>query len=276
VGETKESIIDETRYVLGTEHAELHRLGLQHQVWSAEARRGWELGGFRAGHTLLDLGCGPGFCTLEMAYLVGAQGKVIGVDFAASYIDFLRKQSDLHGLNIDAQHSSFEDMQLAPQSLDGVFCRWALAWVPDPEAVLAKVKTALKPGGRMVIQEYFHWPLFQTEPQFPALTKGIAAAYRSMKEQPGDIDVGRHIPAMATRVGLKVLHTRPIGKLAAPSELTWEWPRSFLRIYLAKVAERGLLTTDEATAALADLDRLSAIPEARLMCPVVMETVLAV
>ena len=225
--------MNETTYVLGTEQAELHRLGLQHQVWSAEARRGWELGGFRAGHTLLDLGCGPGFCTLEMAYLVGAQGKVIGVDFAASYIDFLRKQSDLHGLNIDAQHSSFEDMQFAPQSLDGVFCRWALAWVPDPEAVLAKVKTALKPGGRMVIQEYFHWPLFQTEPQFPALTKGIAAAYRSMKEQPGDIDVGRHIPAMAARVGLKVLHTRPIGKLAAPTELTWEWPSSYRRARFA-------------------------------------------
>ena len=80
---------------------------------------------------------------------------------------------------------------------------------------------------------------------------------------------------MATRVGLKVLHTRPICKLAAPSELTWEWPSSFLRIYLAKVAERGLLAADEATAALADLDRLSAMPEARMICPVVMETVLS-
>ena len=82
--------------------------------------------------------------------------------------------------------------------------------------------------------------------------------------------------AMAARVGLKVLHTRPIGKLAAPTELTWEWPSSYLRIYLPKVAERGLLTADEVTAALADLERLSAIPEARILCPVVMETVLEV
>ena len=69
--------------------------------------------------------------------------------------------------------------------------------------------------------------------------------------------------------------SRPLCKLAAPSELTWEWPRSFLRIYLPKVAERGLLTADDVTAALSDLERLSAIPEARMMCPVVMETVLA-
>lgn len=209
-----------------------------------------------------------------MAYLVGAQGKVIGVDFAASYIDFLRRQSDLHGLGIDARHSSFEDMRLEPGSLDGVFSRWALAWVPDPEAVLAKLKAALKPGGRMVIQEYFHWPLFQTEPQFPPLARAIAAAYRSMKEQPGDIDVGRHIPAMAARIGLHVLHTRPICKLAAPSELTWEWPSSFLRVYLPRVVERGLLDADDAHAALADLERLTGLPESRIICPVVMETVL--
>jgi len=67
-------------------------------VWPAEARRGRELGGLRSGHTPLDLGCDPGFCTLEMAYLVGVQGQVIGVDFAASYIDFLRKQSELRGV----------------------------------------------------------------------------------------------------------------------------------------------------------------------------------
>lgn len=126
----------------------------------------------------------------------------------------------------------------------------------------------------MVIQEYFHWSMFQTEPQFPALTRAIAAAYRSMKEQPGDIDIGRHIPAMAARVGLQVLHTRPICKLATPSELAWEWPCSFLRIYLPKIAGRGLLNSDEVTAALADLDALAAIPESRILCPVVMETVL--
>lgn len=274
--DSQDKALEETRYVLGTEQAELHRLGLQHQVWAAEARRGWELGGFRSGHTLLDLGCGPGFCTIEMAYLAGERGRVIGVDFAAAYVAFLRQQSELHGLNISVLHSSFEDMQLEPRSLDGVFCRWALAWVPDPQAVLAKLQAALRPGGRMVIQEYFHWPLFQTEPQLPALNKAIAAAYRSMKEQPGDIDVGRHIPAMAARLGMTVLHTRPICKLAAPSELTWEWPRSFMHVYLPRVAERGLLTAEDVTAALADLDGLSAMPEARIMCPVVIETVLGV
>ena len=52
---------EENAYILGTDAQELHRLGVQHQVWSEEALHGWRLAQFRAGHTLLDLGSGPGF-----------------------------------------------------------------------------------------------------------------------------------------------------------------------------------------------------------------------
>jgi hypothetical protein len=52
--------MNETTYVLGTEQAELHRLGVQHQVWSAEARRGVDLlasGEGRAGRQGNRPGC---------------------------------------------------------------------------------------------------------------------------------------------------------------------------------------------------------------------------
>lgn len=267
--------MEENAYILGTEQAELHRLGLQHQVWSSEARRGWELGGFHSGQTILDLGCGPGFCSFELAYMVGNEGRVIGVDISPTYVNMVRKQAELHGLPIELRTCSFDDMELEPESLDGMFCRWALAWVPNPDEVLFKVKNALKPGNRMVIQEYFDWTTFQSEPPLPQLQKGIAAAYRSMKEeQPGDIDVGRRIPAMAEDLGLKVLHVRPVTKLAMPSDLTWEWPYSFLKIYLPKLIERGLISEKEVEEALQEFDQLTAMPQAMILCPTVVEIVL--
>ena len=67
-------------YILGTDAQELHRLGIQHQVWASQAHKGWKLANFRAGQTLLDLGSGPGFCSKELAYLTGKSGKVIAVD----------------------------------------------------------------------------------------------------------------------------------------------------------------------------------------------------
>jgi hypothetical protein len=73
---------------------------------------------------------------------------------------------------------------------------------------------------------------------------------------------------------LKVVHTRVIAKLTGPAELTWHWPYSFLNIYLPKIAEQGLLTKEEVVAALQDLDALTAIPEARILCPTVLELVL--
>lgn len=267
--------MEENAYILGTEQAELHRLGLQHQVWSSEARRGWEIAGFGPRQTLLDLGCGPGFCSFELAYIVGNKGKVIGVDISPTYVSMVRKQAELHGLPIELRTCSFDEMALEPESLDGMFCRWALAWVPNPDEVLLKVKKALKPGGRMVIQEYFDWTTFQPEPALPALKKGIAAAYRSMKnEQPGDIDVGRKMPAIAASLGLRVLSTRSISKLARPSDLTWEWPYSFLQIYLPKLIERGLISEEEVAAALRELAELTAMPQAMLLCPTVVEVVL--
>lgn len=264
----------ETQYVLGTEQAELHRLGFQHQVWAGEARRGWELGNFSSGQTLLDLGCGPGFCSIELGYLTNHTGKVIAVDFAANYIAFLQKLVELHALPIETQHCSFDEMQLHPESLDGAFCRWALAWVSNPEAVIKKVQQALKPGARFVIQEYFDWSVFQIEPQLPSLKKAIAACYRSMKEQTGDIDVGRMIPAIATRLGMKIINTRTISKISGPNELAWHWPSSFLIIYLPKIVERGFLSLEEATIALTELNQLEQMPEARMLCPIVQEIIL--
>ena len=131
-------------YILGTETAELHRLGLQHQVWASEAIKGWELAGFTAGHTLLDLGCGPGFCTTELAYITGEDGKVIGIDKSELYINFLNRVVQQFSLNIETQCTDFDTMQLHTNSLDGVYSRWAFAWIPNPQEIIAKLYKALK------------------------------------------------------------------------------------------------------------------------------------
>ena len=141
---------EKNAYILGTELEELNRLGLQHQVWASEAQRGWNNAGFSRGMQILDLGSGPGFCTRELAKIVGAEGKVIAVDKSEAYIHYIQEHNKLEKLNIETIHSSFDDLQLEAESLDGVYCRWALAWVPNPDEILAKILKALKPGGKIL------------------------------------------------------------------------------------------------------------------------------
>ena len=78
---------NEKDYVLGTERAELERLGMQHQLWLAQAAEAWERAGFRPGQKLLDLGCGPGFATVDLAQRVGPRGQVVAVDIAERAVD---------------------------------------------------------------------------------------------------------------------------------------------------------------------------------------------
>ena len=215
-------------YILGTETAELHRLGLQHQVWAGEAIKGWELAGFTAGQTLLDLGCGPGFCTTELAYMVGEKGKVIGVDKSEHYIDFLKKVTNQFSLNIEAQCADFNEMKLQDKSLNGVYSRWAFAWVLNPKEIIDKLHKALKKNGVVVTHEYFDWGTLQTEPHKPALAKGIAVALQSLRDQNGTIDIGRNLPVYFEEAGFEILSTRPMTKMATPKELHGTGLKAFL------------------------------------------------
>ena len=82
-------------YILGTDIEELQRLGLQHQVWASEAQQGWRNAGFSKGMTILDLGSGPGFCSRELAKIVGHSGKVIAVDKSEAYINYIEESNKL-------------------------------------------------------------------------------------------------------------------------------------------------------------------------------------
>ncbi|MDB4439123.1 methyltransferase domain-containing protein [bacterium] len=260
-------------YILGTERAELYRLGYQHQVWSSEARKGWDIAEFSQGQAILDLGCGPGFCAQELAYIVGHEGKVIGVDRSQIFIDFLNKANEVHGLNIETHCCDFNDMNLKPDSLDGVYCRWAMAWISNPEEIINKTATYLKSGGSIVMQEYYDWSTFQVEPSLPGLTKGINAALKSFMDQEGDINVGRKLPALFYDAGLEVISTRLMPKLALPQDLNWYWPKTFLNIYLPKLVQAGYLSKEEAEEALNQFEELEYINGSTLHCPQMIEVV---
>ena len=260
-------------YILGTDTEELHRLGLQHQVWATEAHKGWQLAKFNSGQTILDLGCGPGFCTKELAFIAGDKGKVIGVDKSEHFIKFLNTIKDNYQLNIDAIHSNFDDLNLKNNSIDKLFCRWALAWVPNPKEVLSKIKDALKPGGKIVIHEYYDWSTHKIEPPLPALKKAITEALRSLKDQEGKIDIGRELPGQLNEIGMTVINTRLMAKIASPDSLIWQWPKSFYKSYFPRLVHAGYLHSDDMKAAFKDLEALESNSYSRISCPLMVEVI---
>ncbi|MCE9608544.1 MAG: methyltransferase domain-containing protein [Planctomycetia bacterium] len=98
----------------------------------------------RAGERILDLGCGTGHLTAQLAQ-VGAE--VIGIDQDGAMIDEARRNYPQLRFEVaDARDFSF------PEPFDGVFSNAVLHWVRPPEAAVRCIRNVLKPGGRFVAE----------------------------------------------------------------------------------------------------------------------------
>jgi len=112
----------------------------------------------KPGMTVLDIGCGPGFFSLEMAQLVGSSGRVIASDLQEG---MLRKLKDkIQGTELEARitlHKCEEYKVGVLDKVDFILIFYMLHEVPDQEKFLDEIKSILKPNGQVLIVEpHFH------------------------------------------------------------------------------------------------------------------------
>ncbi len=121
---------------------------------------------FRSHEKILDIGCGIGNLTLEIAARC-SQGEVLGIDTAPSMIDQAQARcSDLSNINfrvMAAEQLSFW------QEFDVIFSNSALHWIPQNDRVVAAMSAALKPGGRIGLQ----FPLLNERHPLIAYTRRV-------------------------------------------------------------------------------------------------------
>jgi ubiquinone/menaquinone biosynthesis C-methylase UbiE len=106
------------------------------------------------GMTALDLGCGPGFFTVEMARLVGQTGRVIAADLQEGMLAKL--QAKIHGADWADRvtlHKCLADRVGLAQKSDFILVFYMLHEVPDQEKFLNEIKSLLKPQGRVLLVE---------------------------------------------------------------------------------------------------------------------------
>ena len=123
----------ERDYILGTHDEEIDRLGLQHRVWRPRASDAWRRAGFTVGQTLLDVGCGPGFASIDLAELVGPSGHVIAADKSRRFLAALEVERRRRGLDqLEIRQLDLDVADLAGVRADGAWCRWVFAFFNRP------------------------------------------------------------------------------------------------------------------------------------------------
>ena len=100
------------------------------------------------GERILDIGCGAGAASLDLARAVGASGSVLGVDLSRPLLDIARKRAE--GLaNVRFEEADAQAYPFEPASFNAAFSRFGVMFFSDPPAAFANIRRALKPGGRL-------------------------------------------------------------------------------------------------------------------------------
>ncbi len=265
---------EQREYALGTHDAEVVRLGVQHKLWSASAFAIWERAGISAGKTVLDIGCGPGYTSYDLAGVVTSSGKVIAIDESVRFIDHLKQRLQHDSdVAIDARVGDVQLLDLPTASIDAAYQRWVLCFVRNPEAVIRGVARALKPGGTFAIQEYLHYEGILLAPQSTAFLRFVSIVSNSWNERGGDTNVGMRLPGLLAKHGLNPVEIRPLHRIARPKSQLWKWPAIFIETYAPKLVEEGRMTVEEHSALVRDWEARTNDPGAFFCSPPMIEII---
>ena len=102
------------------------------------------------GEQVLDVGCGYGATTLEAARRV-APGPVLGVDLSGPMLSVAKDRAAGSGLaNVAFEHGDVQVYPFGPARFDAVISRFGVMFFEDPVAAFANIRSAVRPGGRLV------------------------------------------------------------------------------------------------------------------------------
>ncbi|NNF08887.1 MAG: class I SAM-dependent methyltransferase [Acidimicrobiia bacterium] len=120
--------------------------------WEQLSTRTVDRMALQSGESVLDVPCGTGPSLVRAARNVGAEGRVLGVDYAEQMLAIARDKVAAEGhTNVELRTGDMTDLDLAPGSFDAVICVLGLFFVDDMSALVRSFWELVAPQGRLAI-----------------------------------------------------------------------------------------------------------------------------
>ncbi|PMR61756.1 SAM-dependent methyltransferase [Verrucosispora sp. ts21] len=215
-----------------------HESVLRSHRWrTAENSAAYLLPHLAPGTSVLDVGCGPGTITVDLAARV-APGRVTAVEITDDALQLARTEADARGQgNIDFAVADVHALDLPDGTFDVVHAHQVLQHVADPVQALREMRRVCRPGGIVAARDS-DYAAFTWFPRVPALDDWLALYQQAARANGGEPDAGRRLLSWAHAAGFTdVRATASTWCFATPEDRQWwggMWAERILNSDLAR------------------------------------------
>jgi SAM-dependent methyltransferase len=218
-----------------------HESVLRSHTWrTAENSAGYLLPHLRPGQSLLDVGCGPGTITADLALLV-SPGEVVGIDAATEVVE----QARAHAAGLGVANLRFEAgdlfaLEYPDASFDVVHLHQVLQHLSEPVAALVEMRRVLRPDGVLAARDS-DYAAFSWAPADPLLDRWRELYYMVTERNGHDARIGPRLLAHAHAAGFRdVTVSSSTWTYAEPESRAWWGALWADRLRYSRIAEQAM------------------------------------
>ena len=227
-----------------------HESVLRSHTWrTVENSAAYLVDDLAVGSSVLDVGCGPGTITVDIARRV-APGEVIGIDASAAVI----AQATTHAAEVGVTNVRFSTgdayaLDFADDTFDIVHAHQTLQHVANPVAVLREMQRVAKPGGVVAARAGDYGGMIWF-PALPGLTRWMETYQTVARSNGGEPDAGRRLRFWAMEAGFTdIASTGTTWCFADEADRTW-WGGMWAdrvrdSVFATQAVEQGVVTVDD-------------------------------
>jgi SAM-dependent methyltransferase len=240
---------DTDRYTHGHHESVLR----SHRWRTATNSAAYLLGSLEPGLSVLDVGCGPGTITLDLARLV-APGPVLGIDSAAEVVRAAARDAEAQGVaNVEFAMGDTYALDADDDSFAVVHAHQVLQHLTDPVGALREMRRVCAPDGVVAVRDS-DYAAFTWYPADPRLDRWLQCYRQVARADGGEPDAGRRLAAWSHAAGCSaVVSSASVWCFATPDDREWWGGLWADRVMSSRLAERfaaiGLDAADRADVA---------------------------
>jgi SAM-dependent methyltransferase len=215
---------------------------------------------FKDGQRCLDIGCGGGDVTVELARRVAPHGKAVGADIDELQLDIARREARAHGVtNIEFRTLDIRTIdEDIVSGFDFVYARFLLTHLSDPSNAVAALFRYLRPGGLVLLEDvdfsgYFTYPATEAFRRYHGLYCAI------VRNRGGDPDIGPRLPILLADTGFEKVEMNIVQPMGTQGEVKLLNPITLENI-ADTVVEDGLAMRAEIGTLVEELYRFAEDP----------------